>query len=154
VTRPTARVRFAVIGDVEPKDEGTFSNLRKAVAIINELSRDGSLAFTASIGDIAHRGSVIQYETATGILSGLASPFYAIMGNEELMEGVEPVRRFLDYASRWNREADAIPATSYVKEHGGIAFIFATALEDGTTFSDGEIAWLEGECGPAAPSLS
>src|SRR5690554_5691078 len=67
-------IQFAVLGDVEPKTDRTFPNLRKAVSGINKLALDRAIAFTASVGDIAHRGSLTQYETASEILATLSSP--------------------------------------------------------------------------------
>jgi len=147
MTYSMPRIQFAVIGDVEPKGDTSFSNLRKTVTCINQMATHGSISFTASVGDICHRGSIAQYETASELLSDLSCPFYAIMGNEELMESKE---RFLSYASRWNKDQSEIPDTSYVKCYAGIVFIFVTAHQGGKTFSDEEITWLE-ECIDAHP---
>ncbi len=154
-------LRFAVLGDVEPKPEPIFDNFRKAVHAVNQLAEDpgidgrhgiddlggldgfgsiGGIDFTVCIGDLAHKGKTEQYEIVTDILAGLKTPVYAIMGNEELCQSVD---RFLEYAARWNDGVDGLPGISYVKEGAGYTFVFATAVNDGRTFTTEEIAWIE-----------
>lgn len=123
-TTDSVAVRFAVLGDVEPKPDPVFDNFRKAVEAVNRLAENTRLDFTVCIGDLAHQGKEAQYEIVSEILAGLHTPVYAIMGNEELSESAE---RFLKFSARWNRGSDAIPAISYVKERAGVAFVFATA---------------------------
>jgi Icc protein len=142
MTNKTPVVQFAVVGDVEPKKDVSFANFRKTVACINRMAENRAFAFTASVGDICHQGSLYQYETATETLNDLSCPFYAIMGNEELMEGEE---RFLSFAARWNKEEGVIPGTFYAKFYAGILFVFATAHQDGRTFTSEELSQIE-EC--------
>lgn len=142
------KLRFAVIGDVEPKPDPVFENFRRTVEIINELHRAAPIAFTAGIGDLAHGGKVEQYEAATQILKGLETPFYTIMGNEELSGGGE---RYFAYAAQWNDDPEEIPGHSFVKGFPTgadaapeLLFLFATAQAGGITYDEAEIAWIEG----------
>ncbi len=113
-----------------------------AVESINAIAAEAGIEFVASIGDIADDGTIEQYEAATAVLSQLTVPHYAIMGNEEFGGGQQ---RFLDYAARWNKEPDTIPAASYVVERHGIAFVFATPDRNGRDFTDGGVAWVEAQ---------
>lgn len=144
---PKVPLRFAVIGDVEPKPDPVFANFRKTIEIINRLNRAAPIAFTAGVGDLAHGGKVEQYEAATQILKDLETPFYTIMGNEEWSGGGE---RYLAYAARWNDDPAAIPGDSFVKVFPTgavwapqVVFLFATAKAGGITFDEAEIAWIE-----------
>ncbi|MGI6083672.1 MAG: metallophosphoesterase family protein [Limnochordia bacterium] len=123
-------VTFAVIGDCEPKPNPVFIELDKSVRAINELKDELGIRFTASVGDLAHKGSVEQYEALTACLENLQTPFYAIMGNEELMGGTE---RFFRYVARWNTNPRTIPAGRYVFQQSGCLLVFASAEDGGVT---------------------
>ena len=149
---PISPVRFAVIGDVEPKPDPVFDNFERCVRAINRLHSAGGAAFTAGIGDLVHAGKMEQYEVATRILRTLKTPFYPIVGNEELCEGAE---RFLSFAREWNADPGEIPGVSYTKEVGGVRFIFASAMDRGKTFTEAEVEWImrEVEREPARPVI-
>jgi len=134
-----ARVRFALLGDVEPKPDPVFTNLEKAVAAINEINKDSPLDFVASIGDIARNGTIEQYEAATILLTQLQVPLFGIMGNEEMAGGEE---RFLEYVAKWNGALATSPEVRFVKILGSYAFIFATASNNGLGFSEQDLEWL------------
>jgi len=128
------RLRFALLGDVEPKPDPVFPHFQKAVGAINALHAAEPFDFVASIGDITHQGTVAQYEEATRLIGRLDAPFVAIMGNEEILGGKE---RFLDYAARWNN-----PGLHFTKDFGPCSCVFATAGVDGVRFSDADLDWL------------
>lgn len=132
-------IAFAVIGDVEPKPKPDFGNLNATINAINALKEKKRLQFTASIGDLAHTGKTEHFDAITDILSELTTPFYAIMGNEELMAGEDV---FFTYASRWNDDPNALTQTRYVINKAGFTFIFATAVSGGVTFDQSEIDWM------------
>lgn len=138
-TTGTVRLRFAVLGDVEPKVPPLFQHFRAAIEAVNDLARRQEIHFTASVGDLAHQGKVAQYEEISAILSDLNTPFYAIMGNEEVQGSAQ---RFMEYAVRWNRGPDGIPGPSYTKEHAGVLCLFASASTDGLSFTDEEGEWM------------
>ena len=136
--RPGTELRFAVLGDAEPKPEPKFPNMAAAVADVNRLGKQGRIDYVVGVGDIAHKGTLIQYENATPVLQKLERPFYPIMGNEEHDSTVE---RFLEYANRWNQGKGAIKSHRYVIEHDSVALIFASP-DHGRDFDDSGIAWL------------
>jgi Icc protein len=140
ITVPKCLCRFALLGDVEPKPDPVFTWFERAIALINRLTAMEKIDFTACVGDIIHAGKLIQYQEATAIIKKLATPFFTIMGNEELNEGRE---RFMEFAAQWNQNPGAIPDISYVKEFGGIRFVFATAEDRGKTFTEAETLWIE-----------
>lgn len=137
-----ADLRFAVIGDAEPKPDPEFPGLAAAVESISELSGPLGLAFVAGVGDIPHDGTVAQYEAAGEHLETLSIPFYPIMGNEEFTATEE---RFLEYAARWNRGEPAIEGVRYTIERDEVAFIFATPDRGGRDFSAEGIDWIQSE---------
>lgn len=137
-----AALRFAVIGDAEPKPDPEFPGLGAAVDSINRLAEQLDLAFVAGVGDIAHDGTVSQYKAALKHLEKLPIPFYPIMGNEEFTATKE---RFLDYATRWNQGLPAIDNVRYTIERDELAFIFATPDRDGRDFSRKGIDWIKSE---------
>lgn len=137
-------VRFAVLGDAEPKPEAAFPGVEAAVRDVNALARAGRIDFVAGVGDIAHKGTVIQYENVTPVLQALERPFYPIMGNEEHNSTVE---RYLDYASRWNRE---ITSASYVQDLGAIVMVYASP-DFSRDFNDDGIDWMLQQIADAAP---
>lgn len=135
---PEVRLRFAVLGDAEPKPEPRFPNLALAVDDVNRLNEELGLDFVVGVGDIAHKGTLIQYENATGELVRLTRPFYPIMGNEEHGSTVE---RFLEFAERWNRSTLDFPTPKYVVDTEEVALVFASP-DFGRDFSDEGIAWI------------
>lgn len=58
-------LRFAVLGDAEPKPEPQFPHLAAAVADVNRLATQTKLDFVVGVGDIAHKGTLVQYDNAT-----------------------------------------------------------------------------------------
>jgi hypothetical protein len=131
-------LRFAVLGDAEPKPEPRFPHLAGAVEQINRMAAQGRMDFVVGVGDIAHKGTVIQYEGATAVLQRLTRPFYPIMGNEEHGSTVE---RFLAYAERWNHGRIPFPKASYVLEPGPLVLLFVSP-DHGRDFSDSGVAWM------------
>jgi 3',5'-cyclic-AMP phosphodiesterase len=132
-------LRFAVLGDAEPKPDAHFPNMAGAVAQINRMAAQGRMDFVVGVGDIAHKGTKIQYDNATAVLQQLSRPFYPIMGNEE--HG-STVARFLAYAERWNRGRIRFPEASYVLEFEPLVLVFASP-DHGRDFADSGIAWLQ-----------
>jgi 3',5'-cyclic-AMP phosphodiesterase len=131
-------LRFAVLGDAEPKPQPRFPHMAAAVAQINGMAKQGRMDFVVGVGDIAHKGTEVQYDGATAVLQQLDLPFYPIMGNEE--HG-STVARFLAYAERWNRGRVKFPSASYVLELEPLVMIFASP-DHGREFGDSGIAWL------------
>lgn len=134
-------LRFAVLGDAEPKPEPKFPNLAAAVADVNQFAENNRLDFVIGVGDIAHKGTLVQYENATPILQQLTKPFYPIMGNEE--HGSTEAR-FLQFANLWNKGKAEITTTKYVLEFDSVALIFASP-DHGRDFNDQGIAWLNAQ---------
>ena len=132
-------LRFAVLGDAEPKPEPQFPHLAAAVDDVNKLDTKMPMDFVVGVGDIAHKGTLVQYENATPILQRLHKPFYPIMGNEEHNSTEE---RFLQFANLWNQGKVDINASKYVLEFPSIALIFASP-DMGRDFNDKGIAWLQ-----------
>lgn len=131
-------LRFAVLGDAEPKPEPQFPNLAEAVDHVNRLAESMRLDFTVGIGDIAHKGTIVQYDNATAELQRLALPFYPIMGNEEHGSTVD---RYLKYANRWGAKKAEITEPSYVVETDAVALVLASP-DAGRDFADTGIAWM------------
>lgn len=131
-------LRFAVLGDAEPEPEPRFPNLAAAVDQVNRLAASSRLDFAVGVGDIAHTGTVVQYENATAELQRLALPFYPIMGNEE--HG-STVARYLKYANRWGRDKEEITQPSYVVETDAVALVLASP-DFGRDFADSGIKWM------------
>ena len=113
-------LRVAILGDAEPKPLAEFPNMAATVEQVNALAQTIDIDFVIGVGDIAHKGTEIQYEAATEVLQKLTIPFYPIMGNEEHGSTVE---RYLHYAKQWNSQIDS---TKYVLEYDQIAFVFAS----------------------------
>jgi 3',5'-cyclic-AMP phosphodiesterase len=128
-------LRIAILGDAEPKPLAEFPNMKAAVNQINELGKKQSIDFVIGVGDIAHKGTEIQYEAATPILQNLEAPFYPIMGNEEHGSTVE---RYLHYAQKWNSK---IVNPSYLIMHEKLAFVFASP-DQGRDFDDNGANWI------------
>lgn len=131
-------LRFAVLGDAEPKPEAAFPGVEAAVADINVLATRGQLDFVIGVGDIAHKATMIQYENVTPVLQELNLPFYPIMGNEEHHGSVE---LFLEFANRWNDGRADIESARYVLETEPVALVLASPDFD-RDFSDDGIAWM------------
>jgi 3',5'-cyclic-AMP phosphodiesterase len=128
-------LRVAILGDAEPKPLAEFPNMAAAVEQVNILSQTLPIDFVIGVGDIAHKGTEIQYEAATEVLQKLTIPFYPIMGNEEHGSTVE---RYLHYAKQWNSQIDS---TRYVLEYDQIAFVFASP-DYSRDFEDSGALWI------------
>ncbi len=128
-------LRLAFIGDAEPKPLAEFPNMEAAVEQINILNQSHPIDFAIGIGDIAHKGTIIQYEAATKVLQKLNLPFYPIMGNEEHGSTVE---RFMEYARQWNSR---LISQNYVLDYDQLAFIFASP-DYGRDFEDSTVSWI------------
>ncbi|MEA3643928.1 MAG: hypothetical protein VBE63_28965, partial [Lamprobacter sp.] len=131
-------LRFAALGDAEPKPEPQFPHMAAVVDDVNRLAQTSRMDFVIGVGDIAHKGTRIQYENATSVLQALQPPFYPIMGNEE--HG-STVKRFLRYANRWGGEKAGITDASYVVETDQVALVFASPDFD-RDFKDRGIDWM------------
>ncbi|MBZ9612893.1 metallophosphoesterase family protein [Rheinheimera maricola] len=131
-------LRFAVLGDAEPKPEPQFPNMAAAVADINRLATQTKLDFIIGVGDIAHKGTLVQYDNATPVLQQLTLPFYPIMGNEEHGSTVE---RFMQYANSWNNGKITLDSPSYVLEFDTVALVLASP-DHGRDFNDNGISWM------------
>jgi 3',5'-cyclic-AMP phosphodiesterase len=116
----TIALRLAFLGDMEPKPLGEFPHTEAAVDLINQLSATQYINFVIGIGDVAHKGTEVQYEAATTVLQMLDRPFYPIMGNEEHGSTVD---RYLYYAQQWNSE---VKETRYVLEYPSVAFLLVS----------------------------
>lgn len=127
--------RVAFLGDGEPKPLAEFPGMAAAVEQINALSQTLPIDFVIGVGDIAHKGTEIQYEAATEVLQKLSLPFYPIMGNEEHGSTVE---RYMHYAKKWN---SSLEQPSYVLNHEKIAFVFASP-DHGREFNDSGALWV------------
>lgn len=137
-------VRFAVLGDAEPKPEPAFPGVAAAVRDVNALAEAGRIDFVIGVGDLAHKGTVIQYENVTPVLQQLTRPFYPIMGNEEHSESVE---RYLDYAGRWNVE---VTSPRYVRDLGPVVMIHASP-DFSRDFTDEGVDWILAQMQAAGP---
>lgn len=131
-------LRFAVLGDAEPKPEPQFPNMAAAIDHVNRMAESMHIDFVVGVGDIAHKGTVVQYENATAELRRLALPFYPIMGNEEHGSTVE---RYLEYANRWGRGGQELTEPSYVVETEEVALVLASP-DSGRDFNDRGIEWM------------
>ncbi|MDP5137289.1 metallophosphoesterase [Rheinheimera baltica] len=131
-------LRFAVLGDAEPKPLAEFPHTAAAVADINRLAQQQQIHFVVGVGDIAHKGTLVQYENATPVLQQLTLPFYPIMGNEEHGSTVE---RFMQFANKWNDGKITLDAPSYVLEFDGVALVFASP-DHGRDFNNNGINWI------------
>ncbi len=129
---------FAILGDGEPKPLAEFPHTQAAVAQVNAMAASHHFAFVAGIGDIPHKGTKIQYEAATQVLTQLTLPFYTIMGNEEHGSTVE---RYLEYLAKWNAGKTDLIKTKYVLEYHELALIFASA-DLGRDFDDAGVLWI------------
>lgn len=135
---PEPILAFAVLGDGEPKPLAEFPGMSAAVDQVNTLSPGLKLDFVAGVGDIPHKGTLIQYRAATKVLKKLSLPFYTIMGNEEHGASVD---RYLEYFAQWNQGKTDLLDTKYVLEFDKVALVFASA-DHGRDFNDSGIAWI------------
>jgi 3',5'-cyclic-AMP phosphodiesterase len=131
-------LRFAVLGDAEPKPNPVFPGVEAAVQDIERMIGNGRMDFVVGVGDIAHKGTLVQYEAVTPILQQLSVPFYPIMGNEEHGDTVE---RFLVFAALWNKGALTFPLASYTVDAGAVGLIFASP-DYSRDFEDSGIDWM------------
>ncbi|MFW6217368.1 MAG: metallophosphoesterase family protein [Verrucomicrobiota bacterium] len=129
---------FAILGDGEPKPVAEFPHTQAAVEQINAMTESHHLSFVAGIGDIPHKGTTVQYEAATEVLTQLTLPFFTIMGNEEHGSTVE---RYLEYLAKWNAGKTDLIKTKYVLEYEELALIFASADID-RDFDDAGVLWI------------
>lgn len=132
-------LRFAILGDAEPKPKAEFPGLAAAVGHVNHLHDSLNLDFVIGVGDIAHKGTKIQYEAVTPVLQRLTLPFYPIMGNEEHGSSV---KRFMKYAQLWNQGKAEIPGPRYVLEFDQVALVMASP-DKGRDFNDKGVAWIK-----------
>ncbi len=137
-------LRIAFLGDAEPKPLAEFPHMSAAVDQINTLAQSQKIDFVIGVGDIAHKGTEIQYEAATPVLQRLALPFYPIMGNEEHGSTVE---RYMYYARQWNSQLDS---TKYVLEYEQVAFVFASP-DTSREFIDSGAMWVLEQVQRVAP---
>ncbi len=134
--KPT--LRFAVLGDAEPKPLAEFPGLARSVDHVNHLAAEQPMDFVVGVGDIAHKGTLIQYDNASIELERLNLPFYPIMGNEEHNSSIA---RFLQYANRWNAGKVHIGSARYVLEHDQVALVLASP-DHGRDFDDSGVMWI------------
>ena len=140
-------LRFAVLGDAEPKPKAEFPGVAAAVQDINTMAENSRLDFVVGVGDIAHKGTLLQYDNVTPVLQQLSLPFYPIMGNEEHGSTVE---RFLEYANRWNNGKAMINSPRYTQEYDSVALVYASP-DFGRDFHDDGVAWIQEEIQRLAP---
>jgi len=130
---------FAVFGDMEPSPEPEFIGTQLAKAAVEQVAAIEAIAdVVVAVGDIAHRGTDIQYWNVAPILQALPVPFLAIPGNEEAGD----FERFLMEAASWNETPETIPALHYVVPGVCFTLIFATATVDGRELADGDVDWI------------
>ncbi|WP_088329734.1 metallophosphoesterase [Lacimicrobium sp. SS2-24] len=142
-------LRFAVIGDAEPKPEPKFPHLARAVSDINHLAAKEKLDFVTGIGDLPHKGTMIQYQNITPVLQQLTLPFYPIMGNEEY-NAEQPEARFLEFANQWNQGKVTLTSGKYVLEYDKVALVMASP-DYGRDFTDEGIDWMLRQLARLAP---
>ena len=137
-------LRFAVLGDAEPKPCALFPGVEAAVRDVNTLAEADRIDFVLGVGDLAHKGTEIQYENVTPALQSLTRPFYPIMGNEEHGDTVE---RYLEFAAQWNPKVTEI---RYTLERGPVTFVLASP-DFSRQFNDESIDWMLEQVRAAAP---
>ncbi|ALS99376.1 metallophosphoesterase family protein [Lacimicrobium alkaliphilum] len=138
--KPEVALRFAVLGDAEPRPLPEFPNLARAVEDLNLLAKQQRLDFVLGVGDLPHKGTMIQYQNITPVLQKLTLPFYPIMGNEE--HGAENgTERFLDFANQWNQGKTTISSSKYVLEFEQLALVMASP-DHGRDFNEQGVDWI------------
>lgn len=140
-------LRFAVLGDAEPKPLAEFPNMQAAVRDVNALAERQKINFVVGVGDIAHKGTVIQYEAATPVLQELTLPFYPIMGNEEFNTTEE---RFVEFANVWNEGKATFTSRRYVQDRGPVVMVYASP-DFSRQFNDEGIDWMLQQVSEASP---
>lgn len=140
-------LRFAVLGDAEPKPLPEFPHMAAAVVDVNALAERERIDFVVGVGDIAHKGTLVQYEGATPVLQALTLPFYPIMGNEEYGSTEE---RFLEFANRWNEGKASFDSRRYVQDQGAVVMVYASP-DYSREFNDDGIDWMLKAVRAAAP---
>jgi 3',5'-cyclic-AMP phosphodiesterase len=140
-------LRFAVLGDAEPKPLAEFPHMAAAVRDVNDLATRQAVDFVIGVGDIAHDGTLLQYDAATPVLQELTLPFYPIMGNEEFTSTEE---RFLDYANRWNQGKAEFTSRRYVQDRGPVVLVHASPDFE-RDFNDEGIDWMLQQIREASP---
>lgn len=139
MTSNATSLTFAVFGDVEPKPEPDFRSFAAAIEAVNTMQDTMNIRFTASIGDIVHSGKIEHFRIVTDLLAELNTPFYTIMGNEELMAGKDT---YLQYAAHWLRRSNVQPAGRFVVKEDDYTLLFISAEQNGITLDDAEAQWL------------
>ena len=130
---------FAVFGDMEPSPDPVFIGAQLATEAVVQVATIAAVAdVVVGVGDIAHRGTDVQYATVAPILQALAVPFLAIPGNEEAGD----FDRFLAEARTWNEDPDTIPDLHYVAAGACFTLVFATATVNGREVSDADVDWI------------
>jgi 3',5'-cyclic-AMP phosphodiesterase len=147
VAGPRVELAFAILGDGEPKPEARFPHTARAVEDVNRMAAAGEVSFAVGVGDVPHKGTLLQYVAVTPVLHALEVPFYPIMGNEEHGSTVE---RFLEFATLWNKGEPAIESTRYVLEFDSVALVLASA-DYSRQFNDEGIAWILAQLERLAP---
>lgn len=133
-------IRFAVLGDAEPKPVAEFPNLARAIDDVNRLASEKKIDFILGVGDIPHKGTMLQYNNVTPELQRLTLPFYPIMGNEE--HGAEDaVTRFLHFANLWNKGKVTIKSDKYTLEFDDFAIVLASP-DQGRDFNSTGVNWI------------
>lgn len=79
-TQVAAPFRFAWVGDVQGGNDG-FARLRDLI------NADPTLELTLFAGDITRRGSRQEIDDFVAVASGLARPWYSLLGNHESLSG-------------------------------------------------------------------
>lgn len=113
-------LRIAFIGDGKPKPCAEFPHTNAAVEHINQLQKSDAIDFVIGIGDVAHKGTEIQYEEATKVFQKLTPLFYTIMGNEEHGSSVE---YYMKFAKQWNPK---ITSPNTILNHEKVTFVLAS----------------------------
>ncbi|MDO5654723.1 MAG: metallophosphoesterase [Flavobacteriaceae bacterium] len=113
-------LRVAFLGDSEPKPCAEFPHTLAAVQHINTLNSNQKVDFVIGIGDVAHKGTEIQYEEATEVFQQLQVPYFPIMGNEE--HG-STVNRYMEFAQQWNKN---LKSPNHILNHEKLAFVLAS----------------------------
>ena len=140
-------LRFVVLGDAEPKPEPQFPNMIAAIDQVNSMANTSGFDFAVGVGDIAHKGTQIQYVNSTAALAQLKLPFYPIMGNEEHNSTVD---RFLEYANRWGAPRPAMTQPSYVVETDHVVLVMISP-DEGRELLDNGINWTLAQLDAIAP---
>ena len=138
-SQPDGWAGFAVFGDMEPSPDPVFTGTLLATEAVAEVAAIAAMAdVVVGVGDIAHRGTDVQYATVAPMLQAMVVPFLAIPGNEEAHD----FDRFLAEARAWNVDPDTIPALHYVAPGACFTLVFATATVNGREVNDSDVDWI------------